>query len=138
MVTGFDYLSRDKGLQEHWLRRLVAIVVDSIIIFAPLSILFRLVGWSWLFPWWFAGGVLFLYAALFDAAIGGTVGKMILRLKSVSTTGQMTLAQALMRNVSKVFAPLLLLDWIVGMAIDTHDPRQKWTDQMARTSVMLY
>jgi hypothetical protein len=25
----------------------------------------------------------------------------------------------------KIFAPLLLLDWIIGMAVDTHDPRQK-------------
>jgi hypothetical protein len=32
----------------------------------------------------------------------------------------------------------LLLDWIVGMAVDTNDPRQKWTDQVARTSVILY
>ena len=138
MVTGFDYLSRDQALQRHWLRRFVAIVIDSIIVFAPTSILFHLVGMSWLFPWWFAGGILFLYASFFDASIGGTLGKMIMSLKAVSTTGQMTLAQAFMRNVSKVFAPLLLLDWIIGMAVDSRDPRQKWTDQLARTSVMLH
>jgi uncharacterized RDD family membrane protein YckC len=113
-------------------------VIDSIIVFAPTSILFHLVGMSWLFPWWFAGGILFLYASFFDVSIGGTLGKMIMSLKAVSTTGQMTLAQAFMRNVSKVFAPLLLLDWIIGMAVDSRDPRQKWTDQMARTSVMLH
>ena len=138
MVTGFDYLSRDQALQRHWLRRFVAIVIDSIIVFAPTSILFHLVWMSWLFPWWFAGGILFLYASFFDASIGGTLGKMIMSLKAVSTTGQMTLAQAFMRNVSKVFAPLLLLDWIIGMAVDSRDPRQKWTDQLARTSVMLH
>ena len=138
MVTGFDYLSKDHALQEHWLRRFVAIVIDSIIVFAPTSILFHLVGMSWLFPWWFAGGILFLYASFFDVSIGGTLGKMIMSLKAVSTTGRMTLAQAFMRNVSKVFAPLLLLDWIIGMAVDSSDPRQKWTDQLARTSVMLH
>jgi hypothetical protein len=63
---------------------------------------------------------------------------MLLRLKAVSTTGKMTMAQAFMRNVSKVFAPLLLLDWIIGMAVDTHDPRQKWSDKMASTSVMIH
>jgi len=138
MVTGFDYLSRDQALQGHWLRRFVAIVIDSLIIFAPTSILFHLVGMSWLFPWWFAGGLLFLYASFFDASVGGTLGKMLLRLKTVSTTGKMTMAQAFMRNVSKVFAPLLLLDWIIGMAVDTHDPRQKWSDKMANTSVMIH
>jgi len=24
------------------------------------------------------------------------------------------------------------------MAVDTHDPRQKWTDQLAKTSVIRY
>lgn len=138
MVTGFDYLAQDKGLQEHWLRRLVAIIIDSIIIFAPISFLFHFLGMSWFFPWWWAGAVLFLYAALFDSIIGGTVGKMLVQLKAVSVTGQLNTSQALMRNVSKVFAPLLLLDWIIGMAVDTRDPRQKWTDQLARTSVIKY
>ena len=139
MVTGFDYLSKDQALQEHWLRRFVAIIVDSILIFAPISILLHtLGGFSWFFPWWWAGAILFLYAALFDSAIGGTVGKLLLHLKSVPITGQMTLAQALMRNVTKIFGPLLLIDWIIGMAVDTHDPRQKWTDQLAKTSVIRY
>jgi uncharacterized RDD family membrane protein YckC len=138
MVTGFDYLAQDKALQEHWLRRLVAIIIDSIIIFAPISFLFHFLGMSWFFPWWWAGAVLFLYAALFDSIIGGTVGKMLMQLKAVSVTGQLNTSQALMRNVSKVFAPLLLLDWIIGMAVDTRDPRQKWTDQLARTSVIKY
>lgn len=138
MVTGFDYLGRDSALQEHWLRRLVAIVIDSILIFVPISILFQILGLGWFSPWWFAGAVLFLYAALFDYTIGGTVGKMLLRLKAVSITAQMNPAQALMRNVSKVFAPLLLIDWVIGMAIDTEDPRQKFTDKLAKTSVMLH
>lgn len=138
MVTGFDYLSRDKALQEHWLRRFVAIIIDALIIYVPISLMFRLLGTPLLFPWFLTGGVFFLYCALFDMAIGGTVGKMLMRLKTVSMTGQINIAQGLMRNVTKVFGPLLLLDWIIGMAVDTHDPRQKWTDQVAKTSVMLY
>lgn len=139
MVTGFDYLSKDGALQEHWLRRFVAIIIDSIIVFAPISIIFHaLVGWSWFFSWWWVGAVLFFYAALFDSAVGGTIGKLLMRLKAVSITGQMNGSQALLRNVTKVFAPLLLIDWIIGMAVDTHDPRQKWTDQLARTSVIRY
>ena len=139
MVTGFDYLSKDQALQEHWLRRFVAIVVDAIIVFVPISIIFRaLGGFSWFFSWWWVGAVLFLYATLFDSAVGGTIGKLLMHLKAVSISGQMNTSQALLRNVTKVFPALLLVDWIVGMAIDTHDPRQKWTDQLAKTSVIRY
>ncbi len=138
MVTGFDFLSQDKALQEHWVRRFAAIVIDALIIYVPISLLFRVLGTPLLFPWFLTGGLFFLCCALFDATIGGTVGKMLLRLKTVSMTGKIDLAQAIMRNVSKVFAIFLLLDWVIGMAVDTKDPRQKWTDQLAKTSVMLY
>lgn len=139
MVTGFDYLGRDKGLQEHWLRRFVAIVIDWMIIYIPLTILgivthSALFGFLWLS---LTNVLFFAYCALFDMAIGGSVGKMLLGLKSVATTGKMDIPQALMRNISKIFVPLLLIDWIVGMAIDTNDPRQKYTDHLVNTSVIL-
>jgi uncharacterized RDD family membrane protein YckC len=139
MVTGFDYLGRDKTLQEHWLRRFAAIVIDWLIIFIPLSIVGSIINWG-LFGFWplsASSALFFLYCALFDFAIGGTLGKMLLGLKAVSVTGKMDIAQAIMRNITKIFAPLLLIDWIVGMAIDTKDPRQKWTDSLVNTSVIL-
>ncbi len=140
MVTGFDYLSRDKALQEHWLRRLVAILVDLIIIWLPVSIFMNILGFVWhgFVVISVESALFFLYCALFDYVIGGTVGKMLLKLKAVSVTGRMDVAQALLRNVSKVFAPILLIDWILGMATDTGDPRQKFTDHLARTSVILH
>src|SRR5512136_2053940 len=103
MVTGFDYLSKDSALQQHWLRRIVAIIIDGVVIYAPVSVLFGLAGISWLIYLWFAGAILFLYAALFDLVIGGTIGKMLLRLKAVPVSGKMTAPQALMRNISKIF-----------------------------------
>jgi len=140
MVTGFDYLSRDKALQEHWLRRFVAVLIDWIVIWLPVSIFMNILGFLWHgFVVISVESVLFfLYCALFDYVIGGTVGKMLLKLKAVSVTGKMDSAQALLRNVSKVFAPVLLIDWILGMATDTGDPRQKFTDHLARTSVILH
>jgi len=140
MVTGFDYLSRDKALQEHWLRRFVAILIDWIVIWLPVSVFMNILGFLWHgFVVISVESVLFfLYCALFDYVIGGTVGKMLLKLKAVSVTGKMDSAQALLRNVSKVFAPVLLIDWILGMATDTGDPRQKFTDHLARTSVILH
>lgn len=135
MVTGFDYLSHDKVLQEHWLRRFVAIVIDFAITYTPMYILFQLVH-DHLVVGLTAGFVLFTYATAFDLTVGGTVGKMIMHMKSVPIAGRMSSGQALMRNVSKVFPVLLLIDWVIGMAVDTHDPRQKWTDQVAKTSVI--
>jgi len=139
MVTGFDYLGRDKTLQEHWLRRFAAIVIDWLIIFIPMNLIGIVVGGSLVSFLWFSldSVFFFLYCTLFDYAIGGTVGKMLLGLKAVSVSGKMDVAQALMRNLSKIFALLLLIDWIVGMAIDTKDPRQKWTDSLVNTSVIL-
>lgn len=140
MVTGFDYLSHDKTLQEHWLRRVVALLIDGVVIYIPASIFMSLIGFAWLglIVISIESILFFFYCSLFDYYIGGTLGKMLLRLKAVAITGKMNLAQALMRNVTKVVPPLLVIDWVIGMAIDTNDPRQKWTDQLARTSVMLY
>jgi len=139
MVTGFDYLGRDKTLQEHWLRRFAAIVIDAVIIYVPMGIIGSILGWGIFGLVWFTidSVLFFLYCALFDYAIGGTVGKMLLGLKAVSISGKLDVAQAVMRNISKIFGLLLLIDWVVGMAIDTKDPRQKWTDQLVNTSVIL-
>jgi len=136
MVTGFDYLSQDKMLQEHWLKRFVAVVIDFAIVYTPIWIIGTVLGYPYMFPGFFSGVALFTYAFLFESAIGGTVGKMIVHLKAVPLHGTMTPSQALIRNVSKVFPLFLFLDWLVGMAVDTKDPRQKWLDQVAHTSVI--
>lgn len=138
MVTGFDYLSKDKNLQAHWLRRFVAIVIDAAIIYIPVWILFNFLGTSVLLSWLPIGIAFVLYAALLDSMVGATFGKLLMSLKSVSLSGKLDPAQALMRNISKIFVLILLLDWVIGMAIDTSDPRQKWTDQLAGTSVILH
>jgi uncharacterized RDD family membrane protein YckC len=136
MVTGFDYLSRDQTLQTHWVKRFIAIFIDSLLIWVPLLIFFWLFGFRMVLPSLLYGPLLFLYSALFEFTIGGTLGKILMHLKSVSTVGKMSTAQALMRNISKIFGLFLLLDWIIGMLTDTQDPRQKWLDQMAKTSVI--
>jgi uncharacterized RDD family membrane protein YckC len=136
LVTGFDYLSQDKALQEHWLKRFVAILVDFVIVYLPLMFFFDMAGVQYLLVGGASGIVLFAYAVVFDLGAGGTPGKLFLHVRAVPLVGRMSLGQAMMRNLSKVFPVLLLLDWVVGMAVDTHDPRQKWTDQVAKTSVI--
>ncbi|UCE46021.1 MAG: RDD family protein [Methanobacteriota archaeon] len=139
MPTGFDYLGHDKALQQHWLKRIVAIVFDAVLIYVPIMIFVSMLsGRHFVSFGLFSGIVLFLYSSLFDYAVGGTVGKMIMQMKSVSIGGAMSMSQSLMRNVTKIFVLLLLLDWIVGLAVETRDPRQKWTDQIAHTSVIIH
>jgi uncharacterized RDD family membrane protein YckC len=136
MVTGFDYLSKDQALQSHWVKRFVAIFIDSLLIWLPIMAVSWIMGVRWFFPSLLFGPLLFLYSALFEYSIGGTLGKILVRQKAVSVTGKMSSAQALVRNISKVFGVFLLLDWIIGMLMDTHDPRQRWLDQVAKTSVI--
>ena len=138
MVTGFDYLSHDRALREHWLKRFVALVIDFAIVYTPIWIIWIALGLPLLFPGYFAGVALFAYSFLFESTIGGTVGKMIVHMKAVPIHGTMSPSQALIRNFTKVFPIFLILDWIIGMAVDTKDPRQKWTDQVAHTAVIVY
>jgi uncharacterized RDD family membrane protein YckC len=138
MVTGFDYLSQDSLLREHWLKRFIAIVIDFVIVYTPIWLVWASLGLPWVFPGYFGGVALFLYAFLFESAVGGTIGKMVVRMKAVPLHGSMSPSQALIRNMSKVFPVFLLLDWVIGMAVDTKDPRQKWTDQVAHTSVIVH
>lgn len=138
MVTGFDYLSQDKALQQHWLKRFIAVLLDFAIIYTPIWMVGAALGYPYLFPGFFSGVALFLYSFLFESSVGGTVGKIVLRMKAVPLRGGMSPSQAMIRNISKVFPLFLFLDWVIGMAVDTRDPRQKWTDQVAHTSVIAY
>lgn len=136
MPTGFDYLSHDHALQLHWVKRFVAIVIDSLLIWVPLLLFLTLLGFHAVLPSLLFGPILFVYAAFFELMTGGTLGKMLMHMKAVSMSGQMTTVQAFVRNFSKIFAVVLLLDWIIGMAMETKDPRQKWTDQLVHTAVI--
>ena len=138
VVTGFDYLSQDKALQEHWLKRFAAVLIDFAIVYTPIWLVGALLSYPYMFPGFFSGVALFAYSFVFESAVGGTVGKMVMHLKAVPMHGTMAPSQALIRNLSKVFPLFLFLDWIIGMAVDTKDPRQKWMDQVAHTAVITY
>ena len=130
-------IGHNAALQEHWIRRFIAALIDGIIIGVVVfifSIPFFLFAWAW--PLWnlFAGVIWWLYSTLFEATIGGTVGKKLLSLHVVATDGTMDLPRALIRNISKIFWVFILIDLIVGMATQG-DPRQRYLDRVARTTV---
>jgi len=82
------------------------------------------------------GVIFFLYAAFLEATRGATFGKMIMNLKVITTSGGIaTLDRTLIRDISKIYRLLWLLDIIIGMAT-VGDPHQKYSDRIAGTTVV--
>jgi uncharacterized RDD family membrane protein YckC len=152
MSTGFERIGKDSQLQDHWIRRTVAFIIDSIIIGAftliiaiiisiPLGLMSFATGLPWYllnplsFPF-FAGILSVLYFSLMEAYYGAPFGKNIMKLKATTLNGQKpTLDLAFLRNVSKIYWILVLLDAIIGLATPG-DPHQKITDRVAGTTVV--
>ena len=136
----------------HWLLRLIAWIIDSIILgiiavilvlvlFVPLLLVGILVGdfaaLGTAFIVFLVLGVLsvlyFLYA---EVNWGGTLGKRIVGLRVQTVNGgKITYSQSFIRNISKIFWLFLLLDWLIGV-VTAGDKRQKYTDRMAGTVVV--
>ena len=148
-VSGIDALTKDPKAQEHWAWRLVAIIVDYIIVGVVWGIIAVLVA----LPSFFAGGgaffgavlggfafvfgILFvLYFAVTESVWGASLGKRVFNLKVVSKTGSRpTFGEAFVRNISKIYWLLLLLDVIVGLAT-SQGYSQKYSDHLMGTSVV--
>jgi len=128
----------------HWLYRFLAIIIDSIIIGIPVF-------WSifWSGAWWLIGygswlllplllGIIeVLYFVILDVSWGGTIGKRVLGLQvQMVGGGKVPFGAAFIRNISKIYWLFLLLDWIIGIATPGADRRQKYTDRMAKTTVI--
>ncbi len=146
MSTGFEKLSTDTQLQNHWIRRFIAMVIDAIIAGIAgwiltwiLSLPFWITGISW--GWGFAsfliwGVVWFFYASFSESSVGWTIGKQVVSLKVRTVEGRIpAIDVAFIRNISKIFLLLYLLDVIVGLATPG-EPTQKYTDRIAGTIVV--
>jgi uncharacterized RDD family membrane protein YckC len=134
----------------HWLIRLVAFIIDSIIIGIVASIIYFIAILAVLSSggyWFLWGPVLLLgllvgilellYFIFMDASYGATLGKRILGLHVQMVNGsEVTFDKAFIRNISKIFWLLLLIDWIIGVATPGPDQRQKYTDRIAGTTVV--
>jgi len=70
-----------------------------------------------------------------DSTRGQTFGKMFMNLKVTVTDGKPpTFGLTVIRNISKIYWLLLLIDVIIGMAT-VGDPYQKYSDRFAGTTV---
>ncbi len=152
MPTGFERIGSDSRLQDHWIRRLVAFVIDAIIvaiatfiigaiIAIPFIIMAAATGLPWFlfnpfaFPF-FAGILSVLYFALLESWYGWTFGKRIMNLRAIKVGGQKpSLDATFIRNISKIYWILVLIDVIIGLAT-LGDPHQKVSDRFAGTTVV--
>ena len=130
-------VGHNAALQEHWIRRFIAFVIDVIIVVVVafiFSLFLFLFSWAW--PLWMllTGILWWVYSFIFEGLLGGTVGKKLVSLHVVATDGVMDLPRALIRNASKIFPLLILIDLVVGMATEG-DPRQRFLDRIAHTTV---
>lgn len=146
MSTAFEKIGRDRELQDHWLRRLIAFVIDSVILWIIITIILFIFP----LPVWALGGIplfgnvasliqgvlFFLYAAFLESTSGTTIGKQIMYLKATTTDGKLpTLNRTMIRDISKINGLLWLIDVVIGMAT-AGEPHQKYSDRFAGTTVV--
>ncbi|MFB0543758.1 MAG: RDD family protein [Candidatus Bathyarchaeia archaeon] len=150
--TGFGLLASDWRVQSHWLRRVIAYVIDSVLVLIFTGVIFLILSFPFLIgsPWSWWGGwrtlfgfpslawvVYLLYFTLMEGIYGYTFGKRVMGLEVVMVGGApLNLTKAFLRNLSKVFWGFLLLDVILGLA-SRGDPRQRFMDQVAETTVVV-
>jgi hypothetical protein len=136
MVTGFDLLGHSKSIRDLWARRVVAFVVDFILVTFPLWIVLQFLPDVNIAMFGLLSGLgLFTYSSLFETYLGKTPGKELMSLRVESTTESMNLVAGMLRNVAKFFWYIFpLIDTLLGLATDG-DPRQRLTDRVANTLV---
>jgi len=148
-MSGIDALTKDQKAQGYWIRRVIAFIIDALIVYIPLTIIITLVAFSFFFVGGFGYYAFFfgtytflifflfiLYNVFLEVSSGATFGKRFFNLKVVGKSGQNPDAGAsFIRNISKIYPLLVLLDVIVGLAI-SKNYSQKWTDTFAGTTVV--
>jgi uncharacterized RDD family membrane protein YckC len=134
----------------HWLSRLTAYFIDSIItgvvaavIWFPLIYLggyvnsYFVENWGWLGFSTIWGAIQVVYFTVLESRWGTSVGKRFLGFQVQQTNGaKLTAGKALIRDISKLLWPILMLDCIVSAFSTGADKRQKFTDRIAQTTVV--
>jgi uncharacterized RDD family membrane protein YckC len=137
--TAAERILSESSLQEHWVKRIIAIVIDSIIVGVATTIMGFFINVAGIFNWlsfsFVMGLVYVLYFTITELTYGYTIGKKIVNLKVVTDDGKKpSLESAFIRNISKIHFIFLILDTIGGF-LASKDPHQKYVDQIAHTTV---
>ncbi len=156
MRRRYEEILASGSLQNTWTRRVIAFVIDSIILLVVLAIVNAVLALALLVPslvfsfdifgGLFSGVSVLLgliivwgYYTLFEGSMSATIGKRIMDLRVRPLRGRMNYTKAFVRNFTKAWIPIIsllfLLDLIIGLATEG-DPRQRFSDVIAETSVV--
>ncbi len=151
--SGLSTLTKDSAAQEYWVKRLLAYVIDAIIVYAVIGLIAAATvlpafmmgvfvpGSSPQLPFFggflgtFSSLIFVLYFTFGEAIYGKTIGKGIMGLRVAADGGaRPTLGGSFLRNLSKINWLLLLLDVILGLALEK-GYKKKFSDETLGISV---
>lgn len=153
--SALDQIRVDKQLQDHWVRRLIAIIIDSILVGIVAGVLSAILFFPFLFGavwtgttfnpffWYynayvfpfFVGVLSVIYFSYAESTYGWTFGKKVMNLKVTMLDGSKpSIEKVFIRNASKIHGGLLLIDFLIGF-VTQGDPHQKYSDRIAGTIV---
>ena len=144
--TVIERFEEDTQLQDYWIRRLVAYVIDILAVSVATGLIVAIIAFpvfiadpfgyfNWIsFP--FAKGVFAVaYFVIAETSYGTTIGKHLLGLKVVNRDEEkITLEKSFIRNISKIHEAFLLLDVVIGI-VTLPDLNEKYTDEIAGTKI---
>jgi len=126
-----------------WGRRLVALIIDAVIItlflWVILALIYPLLAFTNLFAlagFWLplTAVVIIAYFTYFEGKYSITPGKKVMKLKVKGLNGDLNYRKAFVRNLSKILWIPLIPDVIIGFALGK--PRERWLDRLAKTEVI--
>ncbi|MCK5038130.1 MAG: RDD family protein [Thermoplasmata archaeon] len=137
MPSAMDLISTDEELKDHWVKRVIAIIIDYIIVSIPFSILaFFALSLPYTVIIGSQGAFFFVYFLITELTMGASIGKKLMNLKVIAITGELDVMKILIRNISKIVGVFFLIDFLIGFFTEG-DPKQKFTDRYAGTTVVL-
>jgi len=156
MSANYGSTGTQVDMGTHWLLRIVAALIDSI----PWMVIGWVLWWVLVWNgtgaplygalagmWWlvyvflvpiFYGLLFVIYCTVMESsASGATLGKKVMGLKVQMLNGSKAMSnKVLTRNISKIFWIIFLLDVLIGIATPGPDPRQRYFDRIAGTTVV--
>lgn len=155
MSAGPDSPGPQVDMANHWLLRIVAAIIDSI----PWAIIGWVIWWALAFNggaplanalggaswavWTFLVPIFYgifwvIYGTVMESsASGATFGKRFMGLHVQMLNGsRANFNKAFVRNISKILWIIFLIDILIGVATPGPDPRQRYFDRLAGTTVV--
>src|SRR2546428_5045626 len=137
MPSAIDLIGRTPALEEHWIRRFFAALIDGLVVgvsYLLFALPLAFLGLVWYIVPFLFGVVWVAYSMLLEALFSATIGKRLLKLRVVAIDGNLYIMHCVIRNISKIYWLLFLLDVIIG-GFTQGDPRQRLFDRLPRTTV---